>query len=112
LLADAARRVVASDDVVRAYVDAVDTIGSDSQARAALSALADAGDLAPTQWRMLLQGALAIGSDSQCASLLTAIAPRLPRDEETLAAYRRALATVGSTSQARRAEEAIGMVRL
>lgn len=107
LLRNAAPRIGSSDVLARTYLGAVASIGSDSQKRGTLHSLADAARLSPEAWRMLLHSALGIGSDSQRASLLVSIAGALPRDEETLAAYGRVLATIGSSSQARRARQAI-----
>jgi hypothetical protein len=107
LLDESVWRVVSSDDLVRAYLDAAESIASDSQAHTALLALADAGDLTADAWQMLLRGVRSIDSDSQAASLLVSIAPKLPRDQDTLAEYRRAVATIGSSSQAIRAQQAL-----
>lgn len=75
--------------------------------RRALLALAESVELSASSWRVLLETAHSIGSDSSCASFLSTIAGRMPKDDETRRAYLKTLGTIGSSSEYRRASEAL-----
>jgi len=107
LLSEAAPRVGRSDVLARAYTRATRGLGSDFDHREALTALADGADLSPAGWRLLLDSTQGIGSDFDAAALLMNVAPKLPRDEEVLAAYRAALATIDSDFDRQRAADAL-----
>jgi beta-lactamase regulating signal transducer with metallopeptidase domain len=98
---------VTTDDLARAYAEAVGTVGSDGEARRALVALAEDAVLSPAGWRWLLTAARDVGSDGECARVLLAAAQRLPRDADTIAAYHATLETIGSAGEYRRASEAL-----
>jgi hypothetical protein len=107
LLAEAAPRVGASDVLARAYTSAASSISSDFDHREALTALADGAELTPAGWRRLLESAGGISSDFDCATLLVSVAPRLPRDEGVIAAYRATLNTITSDFDEQRAAAAL-----
>ena len=107
LLAEAAPRVGASDALARAYTSAASSISSDFDHREALTALADGAELTPAGWRLLLESAAGISSDFDCATLLEGVAPRLPRDEAVIAAYRATLNTISNDFDQQRAAAAL-----
>lgn len=107
VLAAAAPRVDASDALARAYTSAAASIGSDFEHRLALMALADNAELTPEGWRRLLDSAADIGSDFECATLLQNVAPRLPRDDAVVAAYRATLNTIEGDFERQRAAAAL-----
>jgi hypothetical protein len=110
VLSEVAARVGSSDTLSQAYVTAVDNIGSDFEHKEALLALANGAELSPAGWRLLLMSAAqGIGGDFECASLLAAVAPRLPKDDDVVAAYRAALDSIGSEFEGQRAAAALSL---
>jgi hypothetical protein len=109
LLATAASRVGSSDALARAYTVAAASINSDFEHRLALTRLAEGAALSPEGWRLLLESAREIGSDFECATLLQTVAPRLPRDEAIVAAYRAALTTIDGDFERQRAAAALAV---
>jgi hypothetical protein len=109
LLATAASRVGTSDALAGAYTVAAASINSDFEHRLALTMLADGAELSPGGWRVLLESAREIGSDFECATLLQTVAPRLPRDEAVVAAYRAALNTIDGDFERQRAAAALAV---
>jgi hypothetical protein len=107
LLATASSRVGTSDSLARAYTVAAASINSDFEQRLALTMLAEGAELSPQGWRLLLESAREIGSDFECATLLQTVAPRLPRDEDVVAAYRAALTTIDGDFERQRAAAAL-----
>jgi hypothetical protein len=107
LLATASSRVGTSDALARAYTAAAASINSDFEQRLALTTLADGAELSPEGWRLLLESATQIGSDFECATLLQTVAPRLPRNEGVVAAYRAALTTIDGDFERQRAAAAL-----
>jgi hypothetical protein len=103
LLGPAASRVGTSDALARAYTSAATSINSDFEHRLALMALANGAELTPEGWRLLLESAREIGSDFECAILLQSVAPRLPRDEAVVAAFRATLNTIDGEFERQRA---------
>jgi hypothetical protein len=108
-LATAAARVGSSDALARAYTVAAASINSDFEHRLALTKLADDAELSPEGWRLLLESAREIGSDFECATLLQTVAPRLPRDEAVVTAYRAALNTIDGDFERQRAAGALAV---
>jgi hypothetical protein len=108
-LATAAARVGSSDALARAYTGAAASINSDFEHRLTLTKLADDAELSPEGWRLLLESAREIGSDFECATLLQTVAPRLPRDEAVVAAYRAALNTIDGDFERQRAAAALAV---
>jgi hypothetical protein len=112
LLTDAAAgRVGQSDTLARAYTTAAGSISSDFDQRIALSVLANSAELTPEGWRMLLTAARDISSDFDAATLLTEVAPHLPRDETVLQAYSETLDTIGGDFDRGRAATALESAR-
>jgi hypothetical protein len=109
LLATASSRVGTSDALARAYTAAAASINSDFEHRLALTMLADGAALSPEGWRLLLESAREIGSDFECATLLQTVAPRLPRDEAVVTAYRAALTTIDGDFERQRAAGALAL---
>lgn len=109
LLAAAAARVGTSDSLARAYTEAAASINSDFEHRLTLTMLAEGAELSPEGWRLLLESATEIGSDFECATLLQTVAPRLPRDEAVVAAYRAALNTIDGDFERQRAGAALAV---
>jgi hypothetical protein len=107
VLATASSRVGTSDALARAYTVAAGSIDSDFERRLALTTLADGAELSPQGWRLLLESASAIGADFECAVLLQTVAPRLPRDDTVIAAYRATLNTIESDFERQRATAAL-----
>jgi hypothetical protein len=107
VLTTAASRIGASDALARAYTSAAMSINSDFEHRLALHALADGAALSPEGWRLLLESAREIGSDFECATLLQSVAPRLPRDDAVIAAYRATLTAIESDFERQRATAAL-----
>jgi hypothetical protein len=103
LLSPVASRVGTSDALARAYTTAAASINSDFEHRLALTALAAGAELTPEGWRLLLDSAREIGSDFECATLLQTVAPKLPRDEAVVAAYRATLNTIEGDFERQRA---------
>jgi hypothetical protein len=104
LLAEAAPRVGASDTLARAYTEAVSEINSDFDHRATLTMLAESAELSAEGWRLLLDSAAeGLNSDFDCATVLVTVAPSLPADDAVVAAYRRAMDTIGSDFDRQRA---------
>jgi hypothetical protein len=112
LLGPAASRVGTSDALARAYTSAAASINSDFEHRLALHALANGAELSPEGWRLLLESAREIGSDFECATLLSAVAPRLPRDEAVVGAYRATLNTIDGDFERQRAAGALAAAGL
>jgi len=107
----AAGRVGRSDTLARAYTTAAHSISSDFDLRIALTALANGAELTPEGWRMLLTTARDISSDFDAATLLAEVAPKLPRDDTVLQAYRETLDSIGSDFDRGRAAAALEGVR-
>jgi hypothetical protein len=107
VLTTAASRIGASDALARAYTSAAMSINSDFEHRLALHALADGAALSPEGWRLLLESAREIGSDFECATLLQSVAPRLPRDDAVITAYRATLTAIESDFERQRATAAL-----
>ena len=107
VLGAAAPRVGTSDALARAYTSAATSIGSDFEHRLALTALADNAELTPEGWRLLIESAAGIGSDFECAILLQSVAPRLPRDDAVVAAYRATMNTIDADFEQQRAAGAL-----
>ena len=112
LLNAAASRVGNSDELARAYTAAAAFINSDFEQRLALHALASGAELSADGWRLLLESAKEIGSDFECATLLESVAPRLPRDEAVVAAYRATLNTIDGDFERQRAAGALARAGL
>ena len=107
----AAGRVGRSDTLARAYTTAAHSISSDFDLRIALTALANSAELTPEGWRMLLTTARDISSDFDAATLLVEVAPKLPRDDTVLQAYRETLDSIGGDFDRGRAAAALEGVR-
>ena len=69
--------------------------------------MAGSASLTAEGWRLLLESASQIGSDFECATLLATVAPRLPRDEAVVAAYRAAMDTIDGDFERQRAAGAL-----
>jgi hypothetical protein len=110
LLKDVAGEYALADPGVRsAYLKAVARIGSDYDKRRVLSAAVERGDLSPETLLEVIRAAeQEIGSDHELASLLIEVADQYKLTGAAREAYVRTMKAIGSDSERRRAEEALG----
>lgn len=95
----AARRDFEQGAIQRAFFDAVDAIGSDSQKREVLTSVLREQGNRPDVVLAVLRSARSIGSDSQKAGVLLAVPPAQLRDRATADAFTETMRTIGSDSQ-------------
>ncbi len=91
------------DATADAFVAAAGTVGSDHELRRALAAHLESGDSTFAVCEALLDAAGSIGGDWELAELLTRAAAACPADRELPPGYARALRSIGTDFEQRRA---------